>query len=346
MPSQKYWQNRKRARFAINEAYMHRESAKAQMIYNRVLAEINRDIATIWRNYSKKSGVDIQSLQKFISSGERERLFSLMQGVETPEYIERAYTGRITRLEAMKLELHAKVKAIYGDQVKLMTETNGRIINESYYRAAFDLEKGSHIRMPFVGINERRLNAMLRTKWAGGNYSTRVWRNTSALAREISTMIPVGLTSGKSGARMSREVRQRFGVAKYQADRLIRTETTYFENQAEAALYEDLGVDEYQYMAVLDSRTTHVCQELNGKIFNLKDKQVGVNFPPMLPNCRSTTVAYLGDEFAPTVTRTQRTRAGEYSLAGKDSETYNKWLKDNGYNYSLPIIPKPNVAPR
>lgn len=346
MPSQTYWQKRKAERFSSNEQLMLKESARVQAVYNRTLREINKDIETIFSTYSKKSGVDTQSLKSYISSGESRRLLELMKGIEDAEYIERAYTGRITRLEAMKLELHAKVKAIYGEQVAIQTDVNGRIINESYYRSAFDIEKGTRSRVYISGINDTRLNAMLRADWAGSNYSKRIWRDTGKLAREISTLIPAGLTSGKSGARISREVRERFGVAKYQADRLVRTETTYFENQAEAELYEEIGVEQYQYQAVMDSRTSIICSDLDDDIFDLKDKAVGVNFPPMHPNCRSTTVAYFGDEFAPTVRRTDKTAPGKYSLAGKDAETYNKWLRDNGYSYSLPTVPAPNVRPR
>ncbi|MNC70868.1 hypothetical protein D3C75_1217240 [compost metagenome] len=50
---------------------------------------------------------------------------------------------------------------------------------------------------------------------------------------------------------------------------------------------------------------------MDNKIFNLSDKQVGINYPPLHPHCRSTTVAYFGDE-----------EPSERIARGKDGKTY------------------------
>ena len=347
MPSQRYWRRRKIERFNLNDAEMKVQSAQVQAIYNAAQRDIQAQITSAYASFSTKTGISVAILNEFINAGDQSRLVKRLSAIEDAEYLATAYAGRITRLEAMKLELHATVKEIYGKQVAVMTNGAASIIAASYLSTAFDIEKGTQIATQFKGINSFRLNAMLRAKWAGGNYSTRIWRDTGKLARQISTTIPAGLTAGKSPARLSREVRQAFNVAKYQADRLVRTETTYFENQAEADLYEEIGVEQYQYMAVMDSRTSHVCQDLNLDIFNLKDKEIGLNYPPMLPNCRSGTVSYFGNEFTPV--RRVKQSDGSYKLAGSktDVDTYNKWAKENRYRELMGTasIPAPNVRP-
>lgn len=60
--------------------------------------------------------------------------------------------------------------------------------------------------------------------------------------------------------------------------------------------YEELGVKEYVFVAVLDSRTSEVCQSNDNKKYLYKEKKVGVNYPPLHPNCRSTTRGYLGED--------------------------------------------------
>ena len=58
--------------------------------------------------------------------------------------------------------------------------------------------------------------------------------------------------------------------------------------------YEKSGVvSKYQFIATLDERTSEICEDMNLRIFNTKDSQVGVNTPPMHSNCRSTTIPYL-----------------------------------------------------
>ena len=56
-------------------------------------------------------------------------------------------------------------------------------------------------------------------------------------------------------------------------------------------------------MATLDKRTSEICQSMDHKVFKVKDRQPGVNCPPMHPFCRSTTIAYLNDETLSLLTR-------------------------------------------
>lgn len=49
-------------------------------------------------------------------------------------------------------------------------------------------------------------------------------------------------------------------------------------------------------MASFGERTCDVCGGLDGRRFKLSEKQPGVNFPPLHPNCRCTTVAVDPDD--------------------------------------------------
>ena len=81
---------------------------------------------------------------------------------------------------------------------------------------------------------------------------------------------------------------------RYCADRIVRTELTRIQNQAAKDTYEAAGVDYYEYLAVEDDRTSEECAELNGKQFRFCNAVVGVNFPPMHPNCRCTIIPLVG----------------------------------------------------
>lgn len=77
-------------------------------------------------------------------------------------------------------------------------------------------------------------------------------------------------------------------------------------------------MDEYEYVATLDSRTCEVCAALDGKHFKLKDAQAGVNYPPMHPNDRCTTVEYDPDD------------ALDWYNSGKkmpENMTYEEWAE-------------------
>ena len=91
---------------------------------------------------------------------------------------------------------------------------------------------------------------------------------------------------------MSKELSAKMGQSYKAAERLIRTETSHFHGEADKAAYEAAGIEEYEYVATLDARTCAVCGALDGKHFRVEDAQAGVNYPPMHPNDRCTTVEY------------------------------------------------------
>ena len=47
--------------------------------------------------------------------------------------------------------------------------------------------------------------------------------------------------------------------------------------------------------ATLDNRTSDACQELDGKVIAVSKAVVGLNYPPLHPYCRSTTIPYFED---------------------------------------------------
>lgn len=71
---------------------------------------------------------------------------------------------------------------------------------------------------------------------------------------------------------------------------IARTETIRLSNEGLKRLYLENDVKKYRYLATLDDRTSQICQELNGQVFNVDDGQYGVNMPPMHTNCRSTII--------------------------------------------------------
>lgn len=345
-----YWDKRAIARSGEIDAHLDATSPKLARIYNDAYRRIQGDIETIYKNYAKDTGVDVAELKKLLSRSETDRFFKTLEGVESKQYIRENYKARISRLEQMKLQLHGTVKQIYGGEVKLAALTHATTIKRTQLRTAYDIEQGTRVGGAFTSLNKRRLDAMLQSKWQGDNYSSRIWKNTDAFAGKISEMIPAGLLAGQSPERLSREVREQFGVKKYEADRLIRTETTYFEGQAEMSLYDELGIDQYVYVAVLDSRTSIICGEMDGKIFKTVDAVVGDNFPPLHVFCRSKTRAYLGADYEPTVRRVR-----DQSQADPDApksyivpyQNYADWAKERAPDYSklVPTIPAAGVPP-
>ncbi len=84
------------------------------------------------------------------------------------------------------------------------------------------------------------------------------------------------------------------------------------------------GVEKYQILAILDSKTCGICGDLDGKIFQTNDAIIGLNFPPFHQGCRCTTVPYYDDMDLSDITRTARDADGNYISVPGDM-TYKEW---------------------
>ena len=77
-------------------------------------------------------------------------------------------------------------------------------------------------------------------------------------------------------------------VANHQISTIVRTSVNQVTNQASQAVYaaNKKVAPKYEYVATLDSRTSPICQRLDGQIFDYNKGPT----PPQHFNCRSTTV--------------------------------------------------------
>ena len=324
-----YWDKRAIKRLTDAEKQSEAYIARINKMYDQALKNIQRDLENIYANYSKATGMDVQSLKTLLTKSETDKLWEELKRQGLDEYVKGNYKARISRLEKLQAQVYAKAKQLYPQELQAHTAHYKGVVNRSYYGAIYDTQMGTGVDFAFSKIDDNMMNGLLSENWSGKNYSQRIWGNTDLLAQRLSDLIGGALISGQSIAKTSRLLRELFGVAKYYADRLIRTETNYFNNEADAMAYEEMGLEQYVFMATLDTRTSTICQGLDGKVFPLKDRKVGKNYPPMHPNCRSKTRAYLGEEIEKTLTRRARNPVtGKNEVIGNIS--YKEWAKRNG----------------
>ena len=67
----------------------------------------------------------------------------------------------------------------------------------------------------------------------------------------------------------------------------------FVNNQATYDALDEEGILYYEFIAVLDNRTSKICQSRDGVVYPMSEKSVGFNFPPLHPRCRSTVAPYI-----------------------------------------------------
>lgn len=155
--------------------------------------------------------------------------------------------------------------------------------------------------LEFNTIASRKMKQLLSSDWSGATWSSRLWNDRETVGEKLTNILEKGVTQGTSLQKMSRELKQATGQSFNNAFRLIRTETSHIDGQVTLEGYKqakkELGLEYYEYDAFLDSRTSKICRELDKKRFRIDEAKVGLNYPPMHPNCRSTTQMVLDEDY-------------------------------------------------
>ena len=338
-----YWQNRAAARFENQEqqslSYIHR----IKNAYTDAEIRTIREIKKLYANYYYNDKTfDKFALQGIEPNGNIARFKAEMERLGLNQYLPENYDFRMTRLEMLNNQIWAELKKAGIEQNNLTANSVINTINNSYNQAIFDTEKQFGSLLTFSKLNSQTVQEILNYKIEGKHFSNRIWANTDILAEQINSKIATAVAIGQSPEKTIREVRERFDVGRFYAERLVRTESAFYHNSAELRAYQELGVEKYCIIATLDNRTSNICQHKDHKVFKISEAKQGVNFPPFHPLCRTTTAAYFGEEFEP------ETRIARDPRTGKSYEipnmSYEQWAKISGISRADPVS-TPSISP-
>ena len=198
--------------------------------------------------------------------------------------------AKITRLQALQDAINVELTKVTHEYQMTLEDTLIGLFTEQYKEVSELLG----IMAPV--INREAIKTIIEYPYAGKMFSDRILDNKDALVKHIKQNLTAGIIRGDSIQKMSRQLKKDLNVLYYQAERLVRTETNYAMNQGHLKGYADSGVvEKYEFLAAIDSRTSKLCKNQNGKVYKLSDATVGVNYPPLHPNCRSTVIPVLED---------------------------------------------------
>lgn len=168
---------------------------------------------------------------------------------------------------------------------------------------------------------------MVCKPWAvdGKNFSARVWGNKEKLIREVHRELTQDILLGRDPQKAIDNIARKMNASKNNAGRLIMTEEAYFSSAAQKDCFRDLGVEQYEIVATLDSHTSDICRSLDGQVFPMKDFEPGITAPSFHVYCRSTTVPYFDDDFGQVGERAARNEETGKTYYVPDNMTYKEW---------------------
>lgn len=338
MRSEAYWSKRMEQ---LNESLLNKGVPFTKAMnkeYRKAQISIQTDVNNFYQRFADNNGiVSLSAAKQVLKAGELKEFKwtvedYIARGKENAidqrwmkELENASIRVRVTRLESIQLQMKQHVEELSVKRLSGTTELLGNVYKDGYYRSVFELEKGIGIGASFAKIDKRQLEAILSAPWApdGSSFSQRIWTDRVRLTGTLRNIFSQGLISGDTSKQMIEQLMKRFDVSRKNAERLILTESAYFAGQSRIAGYKELGVEQYRYTATLDSRTSITCRDLDGKVFDIEDAQVNVNYPPMHAYCRSTTIPHYEDNIKERVARDEDGKT--YKVP--EDINYNDWAE-------------------
>lgn len=340
MKNNEYWAKRFKALEERSNEEAQKCVAESVKLIDDAIIQIDKDITYWLKRFADNNNMTLAEAKKAITNKELKEL-----GWDVEEYIRKGYANsylgnwdkelenasakyHITRLDAIKMQMMLFCDKAFADITENVTQTLSNVYKDVYYRTAFEVQKGIGVGFSFAQVDERRLKLILEKPWAidGTNFSERIWGTyRPKLTNKLQQALTDWCVRGTDPKKLARQLSYESNVAQSACNTLIRTETAQICTRAEMDSYDELGVEKYRVLETLDGKTCDMCADMDSKIFNRDDFEIGITAPPFHPRCRGTTIPEVTDELL----KQGRKRAARDPETGKtiyiDDMSYTDW---------------------
>ena len=336
--SSEYWKKRFEAIEAASNSYGQEVFKQIEPSFDAALRQIEGQIHAWYGRFADNNNITMQEARKLLNSKELKEFKWDVQ-----EYIKYGHENdlnhlwmkelenasakfHISRLEALKIRTQQAAEVAFGNELDAVDKMARKVFTEDYYHSIFEMQKGFNIGWEIGQLDEEKLSKLISKPWAadGKHFSDRIWSSRTQLVSELHNQLTRACILGKAPDDAIKAISKKFKTSKSQAGRLVMTEQAYFHSVAQQEAFKELEVEEFEIVATLDSETSEICQEMDGKHFPMKDYEAGVTAPPFHPWCRSVTVPWFEDNF--TGERAARDEDGKTYYV-PDNMTYKDWKK-------------------
>nr|DAR68663.1 MAG TPA: minor capsid protein [Caudoviricetes sp.] len=340
MEHNKYWAERFEQ---LNESELRKaDDLSAEMVkeYRQIAQDLNDDIQRWYARFAAENKMSLAEARRELNARE---LAEFRWTVD--EYIKNAkkdgltgkYTQRlknasarvhIDRLEAIRMQMAQYIERLAAKGNARLTDVLRDIYPDAHLRTAYEVQKKTGFDS-FARIPEADVERILKKPWVsdGLNFSDRIWRDKERLLSTLQGELTRGLIRGDPYAKIAQRIAGRMNVATSAASRLVETEAAFFSSKGQLDAFRDLGVEQYEFVATLDSKTSETCRAMDGKVLPLSEFKPGITAPPLHCHCRSTTCPYFDDEFTENETRAARDPETGKTVQVDSKLSYEEWKR-------------------
>ena len=293
-----YWTDRQEQLKQSAEKSEAALKKRLEKFYDAEFKRLDKEIAAYYQTYGYDNVIEYRRLLQSLSEEDRTLLMERMDdfSAKYPQYANlmpvRESIYRLDRLQGLQYSVfmtEAEIAGYTNDQIEAYLM---RLSQQGLNYGMETLGFGKN----FYSINSDIVKQFVDTPWCNGeNFSARIWNDTNRLAQYLNQDIAQGFARGDSYDKLVRNLRQRFrNVNRKNAYRLVFTEGTYvMEESSIQPFIQDF--ERYRTSPVLDGKTCSICRGMRRETFLMSERQPGVNFPPLHPNCRDSWEVVVDD---------------------------------------------------
>lgn len=305
LESRRYWQAREEA---ARKKALERDfdrSLEIKGIYQRMTAEIDKNIQAFYQKYADKNGLSYAEAQKKVSKLDIDE-YSKKAAYYVKNRDKKAIAFSETANQEMEIyNLTMKVNRLEMLKANIGLEmVNGFSEMENYFQSELDAEalaefqRQAGILGETINRNAKNAEALPDASYKQkgfivadvdepfyhSTFSDRIWTHYGELKASLDSLLSRALVNGEGSGKLISDLRKATGASEFNARRLIVTETARVRTEAQRQAMTAAGVIYYEYMA-LGANPCADCADLDGQTFPVADMKPGQNAPPMHPFC-------------------------------------------------------------
>nr|UVY33953.1 MAG: minor capsid protein 2 [Bacteriophage sp.] len=227
-----------------------------------------------------------------------------------------ANQSALTRSRGLFEQIGEQIKALGQKEQITFRQGLSNIYTDQFLRQVYDLGQSITVKANFNRLNPALIQKTLDYPWSGAMFSDRLWQDKERLGRNLRVGLTQSMILGEGIPQITDRINKGIDIARYNAERVARTETKRVTYCAHDDIYKDTGVEELKYRCANggDSRTCQYCRADNGKVFKRGEEPT----LPRHPNCRCVYIPVVSDTF-------EDNELNELTGSVRGAENYEKW---------------------
>ena len=227
-----------------------------------------------------------------------------------------ANQSALTRSRGLFEQIGEQIKALGQKEQITFRQGLSNIYTDQFLRQVYDLGQSITVKANFNRLNPALIQKTLDYPWSGAMFSDRLWQDKERLGRNLRVGLTQSMILGEGIPQITERINKGIDTARYNAERVARTETKRVTYCAHDDVYNDTGVEELRYRCANggDSRTCQYCRADNGKTFKRGEEPT----LPRHPNCRCVYIPVVSDTF-------EDNELNELTGSVRGAENYEKW---------------------